>query len=191
MQFVSAAVDTIPVQDTFKLNDLVDYKKPCYNNGSYCSATATCNYTIIDPKNRIIVDNKVATNQGSFYNYSFYVSTIGVHTANMICKDGDLTGNDTFYFDVTGNGFNTSLGFYIFVLLISAGLIVLGFTIKDAWTTIFGTFGLYFLGIYILLNGIVGIQDMITTWSMGLIVLGVAGYISVESAIEVVQENLE
>jgi len=87
---------------------------------------------------------------------------------------------------VTPTGFADTYGFYIIILLISSILIIWGYSIKDSWIIIFGTFGLYFTGIYVLLNGLVGIKDMVTTWAIGIILLGVASYISVRAAIEVI-----
>ena len=46
------------------------------------------------------------------------------------------------------------------------------------------SFGLYFVGLYIMLNGIVGVKDMVTTWAIALILLGVAAYISIKSGVE-------
>ena len=37
-----------------------------------------------------------------------------------------------------------------------------------------------------MLNGIVGIKDMITTWAIALVLLAVAAYISIKAALEVV-----
>jgi len=65
---------------------------------------------------------------------------------------------------------------------LSLGLVIVGFWMEDAIMTLLGSFGLYFLGIYILNNGLVGTKDLVNTWATGLIVLGVAMYVSVRSA---------
>lgn len=185
---ISAATDTVSVEDTFKINEIINYKKPCFNNGTYCSAAATCNFTIYNPDNSLLINNQLGTNQGSYYNISFSVSNLGVYKVDMTCKDGTLTGAETLYFEVTGSGMNTSFGFYVIILLISTLLIAGGFLLKDAPVTILGTFGLYFIGIYILFNGIVGVKDLITTWALGIILLGTAGYISIRSAYELLED---
>ena len=64
---------------------------------------------------------------------------------------------------------------------------ILGFWLRDPWIVIFGTFGLYFIGLYTLLYGIVGIRDNVTTYGVSIILLGIAGYISIRSAIETMQ----
>ena len=187
MQFVIAATDTQSVEDTFKLNERIDYSKACWNNGSFCSASAVCNFTIYYPNKSVFIDNQQATNQVNRHNISFYAQDLGVSQVDMICCDGTSgCGSDTMYFEVTGSGYNDSVWFYIIILGLSFGLIILGFSLQDAPITILGSFGLYFIGLYILFNGIVGVQDMVTTWSTGIIILGVAAYISTRSTYELI-----
>ena len=47
----------------------VDLKVPCFNNGTYCSGSATCNVTILYPNSSVLVDNQLMTNGGSYHNY--------------------------------------------------------------------------------------------------------------------------
>jgi len=187
ISLTAGATDTESVSDIFKLNEIVNYAKPCFTNGSYCSASAICNYTIYKPDKSIIVNNNLSTNRGVDHNVSFAVDTLGVHTANVVCCDGSAgCGSETFYFEVTGSGLNNTFGFYILILILSFGLIVLGFSMGDAPITILGSFGLYFVALYILFNGINGIQDLVTTWAIGIIILGVATYISIRSTYELI-----
>jgi len=186
LPLILAATDTNDVDDSFQINTIIDYKKPCFNNGTYCSAAATCNYTVFNPDNTILVDNQAGTNQLSYYNISFLVSDIGIHKVDMTCVDGGLTGAETLYFEVTGSGFNNTLGFYVLILIFSIGVMVLGFWKQDAPIVILGSFGLYFLGIWILFYGLAGFKDPIYTWSSGLIVLGLAFYISARSSYELI-----
>ena len=186
LPLILADTDTNDVDDSFQINTLVDYKKPCFNNGTYCSAATTCNYTIYNPDNTILLDNNQSTNQVSFYNISFVVNDIGNHKVDMTCCDGGRCGAETLYFEVTGSGFNNIIGFYALILIFSIGVMTLGFWKQDAPIVILGSFGLYFLGIYILYNGLAGFKDPIYTWSSGLIVLGLAFYISVRYSYELI-----
>ena len=187
LQFAIAETDTSSVEDVFKLNEQVNYAKGCFNNGSYCSAAAVCNYTIFNPDKSVLVNSTTAQNNGNSHNVTFYVQNIGVYQADMTCCDGTTgCGSKTMFFEVTGTGFNNNLGFYAIILGLSFGLIILGFGLKDAPITIFGSFGLYFVGIYILFNGIAGVQDLVTTWATGIILLGVATYISTRSTYELI-----
>jgi hypothetical protein len=63
---------------------------------------------------------------------------------------------------------------------------IAGFKLTDPTITMFGTFGLYFLAIYILRFGIVGMKDVTTTWAIGLITLGVAMYVSARIGLEII-----
>ena len=186
LPLILAATDTTDVDDVFQINTRIDYKKPCFNNGTYCAATSTCNYTIFKPDNSILVNNLQGTNQTSFHNISFIVGDIGIYKVDMTCIDGSLTGAETLYFEVTGSGFNSTLGFYALILIFSVGVMVLGFWKQDAIIVILGSFGLYFLGIWILYYGLAGFKDPIYTWSSGLIVLGLAFYISARSSYELI-----
>lgn len=189
LPLVLAATDTNQVDDIFRIHQTIDYKKACFNNGTHCSAAATCNYTVFKPNNVVLVQNQTATNQGAFHNVSFNLPDIGIYQIDMTCCDGALCGAETFYAEVTGSGFNDTVWFYVIVILLSFGVMVLGFILLDPPIVILGTFGLYFLGIYILLNGIVGIKDLVTTWAIGIIVLGLAGYISIKSAWEIINDS--
>ena len=186
LPLVLAATDTNNVDDVFKVNTLIDYKKPCFNNGTYCSGSSVCNYTVYNPDNSIIVDNLEGTNQGAYHNISFNVANIGIYKVDMTCTDGSLNGAETLYFEVTGSGFQNTVWFYVIILAVSGGIMVLGFYLKDPPIVILGTFGLYFIGIYILINGIVGMKDLVTTWATGLIILGLAFYISAKSSWELI-----
>ena len=186
MPLVIAATDTNNVDDIFKVNTLVNYKKPCFNNGTYCSGSSTCNFTVFNPDNTILVNNLQGTNQVSYHNISFTVSNIGIYQVDMTCIDGSNNGAETMYFEVTGSGFHTTIWFYVLILMMSGGIMVLGFKLLDPPIVLLGTFGLYFLGIYTLLYGIAGMKDMVTTWATGLILLGVAFYISAKSSWELI-----
>jgi len=186
ISFTSAAIDTNDVDDIFQVNTVVAYAKPCINNGTYCSAAAICNYTVFNPSNVVTQNNVLATNNGAYHNLSIGFHEIGIWKIDMVCHDGGKQGAETFFAQVTGSGFNDSFGFYILILGISFGVILLGFYLGDAPITILGTFGLYFVGLYILFNGIVGVKDLTTTWAIGVIILSVAMYISVKSAHEII-----
>ena len=72
------------------------------------------------------------------------------------------------------------------ILLITGSIIALGFWIKDGWMVVFGSLGLYFVGLYMLFNGIDYIRNPWITRSFALIVIGVAGYLSINSAKEMI-----
>lgn len=187
---VTAATDTSDVNDVFQVNEQISYNKPCVNNGTYCSAATTCNYTFYNIDNSIKFNNVPATNVGdnggSIWQYNVTNTETGLYKVDMVCLDGTSKGSETLYYEVTGDGSNDNFPFFIAILLLSFGIIIFGFSIKDPTTTILGSFGLYLVSIYILFNGIAGVKDATYTWAIGLIVLGLAMYISTRSAYELI-----
>ncbi len=164
----------------FKVGECIDLPQTC----------ATCTYnnlSVFYPNSTTILDNVAMEKDGVFYNYTFCsTNTIGTYSVNGF---GDPSGVVTIFnyiFTITpsGFGFNLQSNFLIIVIILSVLIIWLGIWKGDAPTTLLGTFGLYFLGIYILFNGIAGIRDQTTTLPIAIIILGIAFYISVKAALE-------
>ena len=101
----------------FKANNDVDLKLPCINEGSPCSAIATCNITIDDPESNTIVDNQLMTNQNSYHNYTLSeTSKLGTYQAIVFCDDDGESDFSTFSFATTENG-NTQEGLTFIVAI--------------------------------------------------------------------------
>jgi hypothetical protein len=126
---------------------------------------------------------------GENYNYTFCnTNEIGTY---IITTCGDVNGIKTcvdYDFEVTPNGFINNPTFSWLILILSLGIIVLGLWKEDIPITILGDFGLYFFGINTLFYGINGMKDTVTTWGLGIIVLGVAFYISIRAGMEYLNE---
>jgi len=182
LTFVSAETQTLPKQMV----------NTCVNLPQVCSTCTYVNLSSIKyPDSTVSNLNAAMTKSGVNYNYTFCdTGDLGTYIVTT-CGDKDGTFQCAVYdFDVspTRSGMGSSYEFYIIILLISSAIIVGGFLIKDAPLTVLGTFGLYFIGIYILINGIVGVRDLVTTWAIGIILLGVAGYISIRSSWEIIND---
>lgn len=189
VNFISAAVDTQMVDDVFKINSIIDYSKPCRDNESYCSPTTTCNFTVRDAEHISRLENAVATYNATIgeANVSINFDKIGLWSIDMTCCDGGRgCGSRTLFADVSGSGFNENVGFYVIILILSLGIVIFGLWKEDAIITLLGSFGLYFLGLYILFNGIGGLKDKFLTYGIGIIILGLAFYISARSAHELI-----
>lgn len=176
---VSAEVSSL---GNFKMAECVEVLQTCANC-SYVNITS-----ITHPDSTVSLTDTVMTKSGFRYNYTYCdTNEIGQFTVAGV---GDVDGIDTVFaysFGVTPSGFTGTLGFYFLILILSLGIMVLGFFLKDAPIVILGSLGLYFIGLYILFNGIDGIRDPVYTWALGLIVLGVAFYISSKATFELIE----
>lgn len=184
---LSSATDTQLIDDTFQLNEVINYAKPCITNDTYCSSTSICNYTVFYPDNTIYLENVQADNHTSYYNYSMVFTELGIYRIDLVCIDGATNVHDTFYAQITGSGFNETFGFYILLLVLSFGMIIWGLKIRDAPITIFGSFIVVMLALYTLFYGITGIKDTIYSHAVGLILLGFSMYILVRSSYELIK----
>ncbi len=107
----------------YEKESVIDLKLPCFNNGTFCSGTATCNLTVLYPNYSIVVDKIAMENQGTYHNYTLNSSqtlTVGEHSVIASCTDGAYSGSSTFNYDITPTGqeISSSQG------LVSIGLIM-------------------------------------------------------------------
>jgi hypothetical protein len=180
ISLISAEVQTL---DSVQQFDCVTLKQK-YANSTYSNIT-----TISYPNDTQIISNYAMS--GSNGNWYYQFCDTGQMGAYEYCTRTDVDGVATdacIKFEVTPDGFTGTLGFYFLILGLSAGIIILGFALKDAPITILGSLGLYFIALYILFNGIAGMKDPVYTWALGLIVLGLAFYISTKSAHELIED---
>ena len=157
---------------------------------SFTSNNATqCNLTTGNTPSGLVEINQIATKNGQTFNVTVdktYVDELGKHCFNLVCTDGTTIETGDFCRQVTPNGYLDSVGYYFLILILSLGLVLIGILLRDGPITILGSFGLYFLGIYILRFGIVGVMDPVFTWATAIIVLALAFYVSVKSAYELI-----
>lgn len=175
---VSASVETL---GTFKQNDCVNLIQTC-SNCSYNKVSS-----VIAPNSNQAIGLSDMEKTGNVYNLTFCsTSQIGTYIVNGY---GDVDGLDTVWaydFDITPSGNVNNPNFYYLIFIVSLGVMVLGFAVKNGWVAILGSFGLVYLGLYIILYGINGIKDTVYTWGFGIILLAVAGYIGIKSAFEMI-----
>jgi RsiW-degrading membrane proteinase PrsW (M82 family) len=89
----------------YKQNELINLKVPCINNETYCSGIATCNITIMNSTDNVLVNNQAMTNSGNYFNYSFsQTNNAGTYKAQIVCNDADQNGYSLFDFKITANG---------------------------------------------------------------------------------------
>ncbi len=125
MPLISA--DDVGVQ----FNTQFDFKRPCLNNGTFCSTSAVCNITVTYPDGELMFNNRVMNNKGSFHNITLTQvinRELGFHPFIMSCQDGSVFGGDTGNLVITADGkppqiFPTQFMIAIFAMaFIGAGL---------------------------------------------------------------------
>ncbi len=116
---------------TFSFNDEVDLKRPCFNNGTFCSSSALCNITVIYPDGNLLLDNEPMTNQVSYFNKTIAqggINQLGFYPSIMSCCDLGNCGADTFDIEVTGDGLpNQVFPIQFVIIILSFFLIGLGY----------------------------------------------------------------
>jgi hypothetical protein len=152
-----------------------------------CSDATWINLTISNT-NGIILFNKEMTYNGTVWEYKFTPDTLGRHDVNYL-TDGCEKSN-TAYFEVKTNIFGTFV-FYIIILILSLGIIVLGYYIEDAWVVLLGGLGFILLGLFIFIYGINGIKDSAYTYSFGIITIMLGAYFSVRASLEKMNLGLD
>ncbi len=182
ISFISAPERT---WGTVQQRDCIVLTQTCDN----CSFSNITSIQFPNKTSYAIKGETVMEKVGTLYNYTYCgTDSLGQY---IVTGHGDDDGIDTIWradFEVSPTGLPSNLGFYIIVLILSLGIIIFGVTRNDPIITLLGSFGLYFLGLYILFNGIVGVKDLVTTWAIGIIMLGLAMYVSIKSAHALITE---
>ena len=177
-----ASVNALDSLGTFKQGDDVRITQVCYDS-TYVNISS-----IAAPDSTVLYSNIEMTSAGSgeyYFNLNL-TDQIGRYDVRGISDGCEQTFAT--YFEVTPSGNTNNSTFYYLIFIVSLGVMILGFAIKNGWIAILGSFGLVYLGLYILLYGINGIKDTVYTWGFGIILLAVAGYIGIKSAYEMIED---
>jgi len=149
------------------------------------NSTINCTYYLADNFGEVLYFSDVPYLPDGYWGLNLTggnFSELVEYNYGIKCEGAGQGGTTVGVFYVTPTGLGSNLGFYIIVLILSLGIIIFGVVRNDSVVGLLGSFGLYFLGMYILFNGIVGVKDLVTTWAIGLILLGLAVYVSIKSA---------
>ena len=111
----------------------IDIKLPCFNNNTFCSQSSICNITLSYPDGRILFDEEVMQNQGSFHNITIQQANntdFGLHEGWYNCADagGDIRGNgkENLKINITGDGLGSNV---LPTQLIVLGLGIIGIVV--------------------------------------------------------------
>ncbi len=173
----SASLDSL---GTVKQNDCINISQTC----------ATCTYVNISSvssnKNSNLLTNVEMIDFGNGeWRYEF--CSTNIISRYDVKGQGDVNGVDSsfaVYFDVTPSGFINTLGFYIVLLIVLGGMLLIGFSVGEEWFVILGGMGFILLGIYSINYGVAGFRDMFMTWGVGLFEIAVGAILSIGAGIQ-------
>ena len=165
---------------TYEQSKELDLKVPCINNNTFCSASATCNITILYPNSSNLIYGVAMTNAGTYHNYVLdgnQTAVSGEYSTTVVCADGAENGYSTFIFNInpTGNeitqaqGFS-SLGLILGVILIAVMFSYFGFKFSESEKLF--PIALFFMvislivSVYAMQLGYIYSRDML--WTLGI-----------------------
>lgn len=168
-----------------------DLKRSCFNNQLPCSNIFSCNITIFNERTGfVITQNQNMSRQTTYYNVSLFKNQTYIsdnYKGVMFCSNGTNSGSDTFNLLITPSGTDDdsirNIILLSFGFLFSVGIIYFGFNKQDPILVLFGGMGLFVFGLYTLLSGVGNYRNTLTEGT-SLIILGLAGYISVRTSME-------
>ena len=129
--FTTLTMTLVHADPIYKQNWPINLQIPCTNNGTYCSAFAVCNATVINPNGTTIRNGASMTQNGSFFNISLSASEVsqaGEYQFTVCCVDGAATNcvDLIFLVNPTGSELSTPQGIiYVIVLILSIFIFLL------------------------------------------------------------------
>ena len=180
--FTFSLIGNVSADSIGNFKQLEEMQITNYCRSADCSVATLS--TIISPTGKVeYIDEEMDKVENDF-SYNYTPTEIGTYIFKTCSNPRTMPICDSDTFEVTPSGFVGTLGFYLLVLILSLGIMILGFSIKDGWTVILGSFGFILLGLFILLNGIDGLKDTAYTYGIGIITIMVGAYIGIRSAME-------
>ena len=182
---------SVPVlsEDVYKQYDKAVLSVDCINNATVCTASATCNISVLYANGSVYLSSRAMTNSGTYFTYTLTdTSVTGVYTEKVFCADGSFHGYGTDTFRITSDG-NSGDSTFLFM-----GFAILGFLVMvlGIWTQnriLLFISGLMISvsGVYVLINGF---MDANTEWTkmMSYVVIGIGLIFTVVSAYELIEE---
>lgn len=185
---IAFVIFSVGIVSATTIGDIATFKKDQQSN--LFQICDTCNYvnlTSIELPNKTLVNiDELMTKTFNTFNYTYTFDEVGDGHYSVCGDKGGSINCEAIPYLVTGSGISDTIGFYILILILSLGIIFFGIWKEDVIISLLGSFGLYFLGLYSIFNGIAGIRDATTTWAFSIIILGIAFYISVRAAMELI-----
>lgn len=180
--FISAA------DFTFQVNEEVDLRIPCFNNGTYCSSAAVCNSTILYPNGNIMIIDSDMTANNSFFNVTLTKTEnhfLGEHSIIMVCCEAGDCGSNTYVMEITADGFASKQIPFQFLVVIF-GFLLIGVGLTQERLRIFkhaGSMLVFIMGVLTLYPGYSFINwTTLMGKTLGFLFIGLGFYFFIEDA---------
>jgi len=180
--FISAA------DFTFQVNEEVDLRIPCFNNGSYCSGSAVCNSTILYPNGDIMIIDSDMTANNSFFNVTLTKAQnnfLGEHSIIMVCCESGNCGSNTHTMEITADGFASRQIPFQFLVVVF-GFLLIGFGLMQERLRIFkhaGAMLVFIMGVLTLYPGYSFINwTTLMGKALGFLFIGLGFYFFIEDS---------
>lgn len=166
----------------------VPIQNPCYYNGNNCPPTTSCNLTVFDPDNTVLVNNQPMTYGTTFFNYTLPNNnyTIGTYKCDMVCSYAGISGSQRFYLDI-GTGGNQSL--FIILSIGSLLLLLLAVVLKNNYIGFIASTLFILTGLYALIYGVGDLLGNMYTTAIGWILLGLGIFFMISAAYSSIAEG--
>lgn len=165
----------------YKVGSTIDIKNPCYYNGANCPAGTTCDITVYNPDNQVIVNNQPMTYGASYFNYTLPNAnySIGSYKCDMVCTYSGVSGSQRFYLDIGSGG---NMGLFLILALASVILLAVALFMQNEYIGFISGALFIMTGLFALIYGIGNLANMYTNaigWvslGLGIMFLVAAGY---------------
>lgn len=150
----------IPVSAlTFRQSDEIDLKHPVRID-DFPSDSIKCNISVFDPENIAIINWQEMNNNYEIHNYTLNTSQttkLGTYTYDITCTTGNSNKTESFEFEITPHGKETTTGISIFYFggIAFLSLFIILFTYlfykqEEIWIRSFSFFAVW--GLFLVVN---------------------------------------
>ena len=136
--FLLSILSTFAFADTFKEDSIINYNIPCINNNAPCTASATCDITILYPNGTMFVNNQAMTNNHPSHLFNITLPSsdvLGTYNSYVYCNDSNVYGSERFEFKINKSGLTDNpfaiLGGIIAIVLMSCFYVYSSFKLDD------------------------------------------------------------
>lgn len=193
LQIFAPHYETIKQNYVFELNFHVSNIS---NGVQFLNTEVDCYLHLYNTTGHHTFESRVLDKDSNGYDHKIYInnggtnfSDLGEHSYYIWCNRtvSNLGGESAGTFEVIPSGYNISVGLYLILLIVSLGVVILGFYAQDNWVIILGGFSTIMLGLFTLLYGIAEFRDITYTWAISIITIFLGLYFSIRGSIEALQ----